>query len=169
MVYIPKILDYKPFYIQTDGDSAARDTTEWGLIAKVNPYPLLPDPKDPHKNEWFDEHGEDEWCEKMYYKPIDFSVSFCVMAYDTPEGTAEELIRESIESFFSTIKEGQFKIYDSYSGIGRQKVRYAGYSEEEFKRKGEKARAVFEIRFKANDPITRMELYNGQIIEKQNG
>jgi hypothetical protein len=169
MVYIPKILDYKPFYIQADGDQAARDTTEWGLIAKVNPYPLLPNPKSPFANEWFDEHGDDEWCNKMYYEPIEFSVSFCVMAYDGENITAEEEIRESVENFFSLIKEGQFSIYDSYSGIGRQKVRYAGYSEEEFTRKGNKARAIFEIRFKANDPVTRMELTNGKIAEKQNG
>lgn len=165
MVYIPKILDYKPFYIQVDGSSVARDTTEWGLIAKVNPYPLLPNPKDPYKNEWFDEHGDDEWCDKMFYQPIDFSVSFCVMAYDTPNKTAEVLIREAIEDFFSLIREGQFKIFDSYSGIGRQKVRYAGYSEEEFKRRGDKAHAIFEIHFKANDPITRMGLVNGQITQ----
>lgn len=165
MVYIPKILDYKPFYIQVDGSSVARDTTEWGLIAKVNPYPLLPNPKDPYKNEWFDEHGDDEWCDKMFYQPIDFSVSFCVMAYDKPNKTAEVLIREAIEDFFSLIREGQFKIFDSYSGIGRQKVRYAGYSEEEFKRRGDKAHAIFEIQFKANDPITRMGLVNGQITQ----
>jgi hypothetical protein len=91
------------------------------------------------------------------------------MAHDDSSGSADELIRNSIEDFFSRIKEGYFKVYDSYSGIGRQKVRYAGYSEEEFVRKGDKARAIFEISFKANDPITRMELRGRQITEKQNG
>lgn len=166
MVYIPEIVDYKPFYIQTASQSVARDTIEWGLIAKVNPYSLLPNPKEPFKNEWYDENGDDEWCEKMYYEAIEFSVSFYIKAYDSLEGTAEEIIRDKVEDFFSHIKEGQFKVYDAYNGIGRQNVRYAGYNEESFVRRKNWARAIFEVTFKANDPITRMVLYNGAIIEK---
>lgn len=166
MVLIPKILDYKPFYIQTSADDVARDTTEWGLIAKVNPYPLLPNPKDPYINEWNDEDGDDEYCDQMYYESIEFSVSFCIMATDTPGGSAEEIIRVKVQEFFDKIKSGYFRTYDSYNGIGRQKVRYAGYSEEEFVRKGEKARAIFEITFKANDPITRMVMYDGSIVKE---
>jgi hypothetical protein len=166
MVYIPDIVNYKPFYIQTELDSMARDTTEWGLVAKVNPYPLLPRPKDPYKNEWFDEHGDEEWCDSMHYQSIEFSVSFYIKAFDSPAGSAEEIIRDRIEDFFSKIKEGQFKIFDSYNGIGRQKVRYAGYAEESFTRRKNWARAIFQISFKANDPITRMIMFNGSIVEK---
>lgn len=167
MVLIPKIFDYKPFYIQTSADSQARDTTEWGLIAKVNPYPLLPDPKEPYKNEWNDENGDDEYCEQMFYESIEFTVSFCIIAMDSAEERAEEIIREKVESFFSAIRSGQFKIFDSYNGIGRQKVRYAGYSEEKFIKRADKARAIFDIRFKANDPVTRMVLREGSIVEEQ--
>ena len=165
MVLIPNIVDYKPFYIQTSADDVARDTTEWGLIAKVNPYPLLPNPKEPYANDWSDENGDDEYCDQMYFESIEFSVSFCIMATDTPGGSAEEIIRESVQEFFDKIKSGYFRTYDSYNGIGRQKVRYAGYKEEEFVRRGEKARAVFEITFKTNDPITRMVMYDGSIVE----
>ena len=165
MVYIPDIIDYKSFYVQTESDVAARDTREWGLIAKVNPYPLLPNPKELYKNEWHDQHGDDEWCHKMYYESIPFDVSFYIKAFDTEEYTAEDMIRNQVENFFSLIKEGEFKIYDSYNCIGRQKVRYAGYSEESFTRRGNWARAIFRITFKANDPITRMVLRNGIIEE----
>jgi hypothetical protein len=166
MIQIPEIVNYKPFYIQTDMDSMARDTIEWGLVAKVNPYPLLPNPKEPYKNEWSDENGEEEWCDRMYYKSIEFSVSFYIKAVDSPAGSAEEIIRDSIDDFFSRIKEGVFSVYDSYNGIGRQNVRYAGYSEESFVRRKNWARAIFQIKFKANDPITRMTMYDGIIIEK---
>lgn len=166
MIYIPDIIGYKPFYIQTDADSVARDTSEWGLIAKVNPYPLLPTPKAPYKNEWKDENGDDEWCDKMYYESIEFTVSFYIKAYDSPEGNADEIIRAKVEEFFSLIKDGTFRVYDSYNGIGRDKVRYAGYSEDSFVRRNNWARAIFEITFKANDPITRMTMYNGSIVSR---
>ena len=169
MVYIPDIVDYKPFYIQAEGDSIARDTTEWGLVAKTNPYPLLPNPKQPYKNEWHEEHGDDEWLNEMYYESMEFSVSFYIKAFDSPAGSAEEIIRDKVEDFFSLIKQGSFKVYDAYNGLGRQKVRYAGYTEDSFKRKDNWARAIFQITFKINDPITRMVLYNGSIVEQSNG
>ena len=54
MAYIPDIIGYKPFYIQTSVDDVAIDTTQWGLVAKSNPFPILPTPKAPYKNEWKD-------------------------------------------------------------------------------------------------------------------
>lgn len=164
MVYIPEIVDYKPFFIQTESDTVARNTTEWGLIAKTNPYPLLPNPKDPYKNDLHDENGDDEWVEKMYYQPIEFEVSFYVKAYETGSESAEIVLRKQIDEFFSAIRAGKFKIYDSYNGIGRQKVRYAGYSEEDFTKRGNWARAIFKIKFKVNDPITRMVMSNNSIV-----
>lgn len=165
MIHIPEIVNYKPFYIQADADKEARDTREWGLVSKVNPYPLLPKPKAPHNNKWNDEHGDDEWNERMYYESFEFSVSFYIKAYDSDEGTAEQVIREKVDSFFEKIRQGEFLIYDSYNGIGRRKVRYAGYSEEEFKRRKDYARAIFTITFKVNDPVTRMVIKDGKIVE----
>lgn len=167
MIHIPQISNYKPFFIQTKEDDKAYPTTFWGLVAKTNPYPLLPTPKEPYKNEWNDENGDDEYVETMYYNSIEFTVSFYIKAYDDIGArSAEEIIRQNVSDFFAKIKEGEFKIYDSYNGLGRQKVRYAGYSEEEFKRKDNWARAIFEISFKVNDPITRMVMSDGEIIEE---
>lgn len=166
MIHIPSIYNYKPFFIQTESDAAAINTTEWGLVAKANPYPLLPIPKDPYKNEWHDENGDEEYVDEMYYESIEFSVSFYIKAYDSEEGSAETVIRKNVDAFFSKIKSGEFKIYDSYNGIGRQKVRYAGFAEEEFSRKDDWARAIFQISFKINDPVTRMVLQDGSIIEE---
>ena len=113
MIHIPDIVNYKPFFIQREGDAVASDTTEWGLVAKVNPYPLLPTPKEPFKNEWMDENGDDEWVESMHYQSIEFSVSFYIKAYDSDEGTAEQVIRERVDQFFSVIRQGEFSVYDS--------------------------------------------------------
>ena len=164
MIYIPEIVNYKPFYIQGSADDAARDPREWGLVAKVNPYPLLPKPKKPFNNEWNDEHGDDEWNDLIYYEAFEFSVSFYIKAFDSDEGSAEQIIREKVDEFFSKISKGEFSVYDSYNGIGRQKVRYAGFSEDEFKRRSNYARAIFSITFKVNDPVTRMTIKNGKIV-----
>lgn len=176
MVYIPEIIDYKPFYIQTDVDSTAIDTTFWGLIAKTNPFPVLPSPKEPYKNDWLDEDGDDEYIgltdkngdyhSGMRYESIEFDVSFYIK---TTGEDAEKTMVSQIESFFQKISRKEFKIYDSYTGIGRQKVRYAGFDEESYKRNLKKgngwARAIFSIKFKVNDPITRITLSNNILKE----
>ena len=170
MVYVPDIIDLKPFYVQSSTDTKAKDTTEWGLVPRVNPYPLLPTPKQPFKNEWFDENGDDEYTRRMFYEAIEISVGFYVKAFDSATKTSEEQIREQIDSFFSYIRNGEFMIYDSYTGLGRKNVRYAGYSEEAFKRRENGGKrwssARFTIKFKINDPITRIVLNNGVLKEE---
>ena len=162
MAYIPDIIDYKPFYIQTDADGSAIDTTEWGLVAKSSPYPILPTPKELYKNDWLDENGDDEYNAVMAYESFEFEVAFYVK---TIGADAEKTLISQIEGFFSKIKAGEFKIFDSYTGLGRRGVRYAGYSEESFKKSTNWARSIFTVTFKVNDPITRITLSNGQLIE----
>lgn len=166
MVYIPDIVNYQPFYIQTDADNSAIDTTEWGLVAKTNPFPALPTPKEPYKNEWLDEDGDDEYNEMMFYESFEFDVQFYVK---TIGENAEARLLSQIDSFFDKIKRGEFKIYDSHTGVGRQKVRYAGFNSDEYKRRykasSDWARAIFTITFKVNDPLTRVTLRNGQLVE----
>lgn len=166
MVYIPDIVDYKPFYIQAEGDSVAKDTTEWGLVAKTNPFPVLPTPKEPYKNEWKDENGDDEWCDEMYYESIEMTVSFYIKTFGGSEGPSVELLHKQINDFFTYIRNGKLKIYDSYTGIGRGDVRYAGYSEGTYKNRQNWTSTTFEIKFKINDPITQYRLVNNTIVKK---
>lgn len=166
MVYIPDIINYQPFYIQTDAEEGAIDTTQWGMVAKTNPFPALPTPKEVYKNEWRDEDGDDEYNKKMHYEAFEFDVQFYVKAIGNNAASA---LLSQIESFFNKVKEGEFMIYDSYTGLGRRKVRYAGFDSEEYKRRykvtGDWARAIFTVTFKVNDPITKVVLTNGKLIE----
>lgn len=161
MAYIPDIIDYRPFYIQTDADEFAIDTTAFGMVAKSTPYPVLPNPKEPYKNSWLDENGDDEYNDQMFYEPYEFDVSFYVK---TLGSDAEKTMISQLESFFSKVRNGEFKIYDAHTGIGRQKVRYAGYVEENKKVTSSWARLIFTIKFKVNDPIGRVTLSNGKLI-----
>lgn len=166
MAYVPDIIDYKPFYIQTDVDAGAINTTTWGMVAKTNPFPVLPTPKEVYKNEWLDEDGDDEYNAEMYYEAYEFDVQFYMK---TIGESSEATLVAQLDSFFDKIKAGEFKIYDSFTGVGRQSVRYAGFQEEEFRKGGTGAnswaRTIFTIKFKVNDPITRISLINGALQE----
>ena len=166
MAYIPEIIDYKPFYIQTDADATAIDTTYWGMVARVNPFPVMPTPKEVYKNEWLDEDGDDEYNAQMYYGSFEFDVQFHII---TIGANAVGNLVSQIGDFFDKIKQGEFKVYDAYTTLGRQKVRYAGGNAENFKeriKKGtDKASCDLTITFKVNDPITKIKLSNGKLVE----
>lgn len=166
MAWLPFINGYKPFYIQCDGDVSAMDTaSEWGLVAKANPYPALPTPKEPYNNEWLDEDGDDEYTAALYYEAFTFDVQFFVKAYAGSGGDAVTVLRGQMAAFFEHIRKGEFRVYDSYTGLGRRKVRYAGYEEGEFKARDDWARLIFTVTFKVNDPVTFMRLQDGVITE----
>lgn len=166
MAYIPEIIDYKPFYIQTSVEEGAIDTTQWGMIARVNPFPILPIPKEPYKNEWLDEDGDDEYNAQMHYESFDFEVQFHIITKG--EDAVSALVTQT-EAFFEKIRHGEFMVYDAYTKIGRRNVRYAGGKGENFlgriKRGASKASCDLTITFKVNDPITRITYSNGKLVE----
>jgi hypothetical protein len=166
MAYVPEIIDLKPFYIQASFDSTAKDTTSWGLVPRVNPFVLMPKPKEPYKTEWFDQDGDSEFTANMFYEAMEISVGFYIKAYSSANATAVHTLRSQVESFFSYIRDGEFKIYDSYTDFGRKSVRYAGYEEGKFKSRKDWASATFTVKFKINDPVTKVKLLNGVLIEE---
>lgn len=163
MAYVPKIQNYKPFYIQVEG--TCHDTLEWGMVAKSNPLPLLPAPKEPYSNDWAGEDGLEEYTDVMHYSHVDFSVGFYVKCYATAALGAEEVLRGQIRDFFALVRAGEFMTYDSYTGTGFKAVRYAGYSEESFLARKDWARAVFTVNFRADDPVTVVRYDNGTLVE----
>lgn len=153
---------YRPFLIQGASDTSAKDSlAEWGLVAKSFPFKVLPAPKEPYKNEWYDEDGDDEYNSQMFYESYEISVDFLMSAQ-----TSEEIVL-SMKSFFNYIRNGEFMIFDTYSQIGRRGVRYAGYEENAFKyREGGVCYAIFSVRFKVNDPVTFI-YKNGNVLEER--
>lgn len=165
MVDIP-IANYKRFLIQYGENATATDTKEaWGMVAKTNPYPLLPTPKDPYKNDWKDEEGDDEYTTTMRYKGFEMEVEFYMKAIGGAGVTAAAELHNAAWSFFSAIREGTFRIFDEYTGLGFQRVRYAGsdYDEGSFKERDGVATTFLKVKFKVNDPVTRMRYVNGVI------
>lgn len=168
MAYYPTILGYKPFFIQTCLDyEAVNVMTEFGMIVKAHPYPLLPSPKKPYSNDWKDENGDDEFTSPMFYEAEEVEYDVVIKTFATDDEGAETILRRQVDAFFAKIHCGEFGFYDAYTGIGRRRVRYAGYKPKEFKAKDGWARAIFTLTFKVNDPMTRMILADGRIEKEQ--
>ena len=63
MLYVPPIRgEYHPFYIQLSGSNSAVDVmSTYSVIIKTHDYPSFRKPKEPYKNDWKDENGDDEY------------------------------------------------------------------------------------------------------------
>lgn len=164
-IYRPTIIDYRPFYIQPDAESLALDTLEeWGLVTKTNPFYSLPDAKETYSNDWYDEDGLDEYNEQLHYKHVDIEVSFYLKTIGANRDLAIQELNARLEAFFSRIRKGEMKIYDAYTQIGRQKVRYKSFRKEEFKARENWARIIFSVTFQVNDPLTKI-IYRDYSLE----
>lgn len=140
----------------------------WGMVAKSNPLPALPAPKDPWSTDWKDEDGLDVWADSMVYDPVEFSVAFWVKAYADGGETASAVLLGQLRGFFDTVRSGHFMTYDSYTGVGFREVRYAGadvdgLSDMSLVARGDWAKTVLTVKFIADDPVTRVALSGGSL------
>jgi hypothetical protein len=167
MVYIPDISNYQPFYIMTDADTAAIDLkSQWGIIVKSNPDAALPKAKEPYKNEWLDEDGDDEYNKEMHYEAMEISIGIYLSCKGATQPESEAELRQVKREFFNKIRNGEFKIYDSALQNGYRKVRYVS---EKIERKiwhnAPRYTEISTITLKVNDPITQIKLANNQLVE----
>lgn len=158
MPYVPNIQDYKPFYIQAATDATAWDTRDYGLVAQTQPYPDNIEIKEPYKNEWFDENGDDEYVSETYVKPMEIEVKFYIKTLAATNTAPIDTLNTQKANFRAKIKSGYFKIYDSWQKIGFQKVRFVRDSVEQRDIDNNTAWMIFSVTFKVDDPVTRMSL-----------
>lgn len=167
MPYIPAIRNYKPFYIQTASDATAWDTTTYGLVAQTQPSLGKHEVKDPYKNDWHDEHGDDEYVSTMYFKAFEFTVKFYVKTFAStnPAKSAKAVMNTQVKNFIDKVKSGEFKVWDSWQEVGYQKVRYVKDDYDDGLRWIENgyAYAIFSVTFKVNDPATVVAFSNNVI------
>lgn len=173
MLYVPPIRDYKPFYIQSGTAQTATDIKDtYSVVVKTHDYPSFRKPKEPYKNNWFDEHGDDEYLAEMYYEAFTFKAE-CVM-FASGSGARADLAA-GVRAFQNALA-GEFSIYDDWTGFGFNGVRLSQFqmpSEGNFSvfrvKSGstttEYTRLIFTVEFKVNDPVTRMVYSNGAIVE----
>lgn len=146
-------MEYKPFLIQKlQSGSPVRDSKEWGLWVKHVPFKIFPELKDLPSYSWPDEQGDDEFVPSTpYYKAYTMG---CDFVYIGRQANA------MIQSFLVYLANGgEFRIYDTYTGVGRENVRYVKYSEDIlYRRENTDNIVVFSVTFKVNNPIDNIIL-----------
>lgn len=146
---------YKPCLFQKLTDLApVRDSMEWGIYIKSIPFKVFPDMKDVPSRDWMDENGDEEYIpDTPYFKAYEME---CKFVFIGANGTANTQIRSFLEYLANG---GMFRIYDTYTKIGRSEVRYVGYSEDILYRRDEDNDiVVFSVILKVNNPIDEIIL-----------
>lgn len=167
MPYVPSIRNYKPFYFQAANDASAWDSTTYGLVAQVQPFPDNYEVKEPYRNDWFDENGDDEYVAVLKRKAFEFTVRFYIKAFpvtgQNPK-SAIAVINGLVASFRGKIIPGEFKVWDSWQEKGFQKVRFVKDAIETREITEDYAWMIIAFTFKVNDPSTGVSFANNAIV-----
>lgn len=168
-IFIPPISDYAPFYIQRDTDaSAVNIQTAYGVTVMVHEYPSKRKVKTPYKNDWKDQHGDDEYTDYLFYEAFTLDVKCVILTNEANADTSRAEIKAQVRNFQNAIAQGEFKIYDAWTKFGFRKVRideFQQISEGDFDNIDGHCRLIFTMVLKVNDPITNMVLSGGRIVE----
>lgn len=154
-----------PLLIQKNVDKApVIDTYEaWQIVCKDFPFKLGGDAKDLYAESLPDEHGDDEYIPDII--PIGAYEIDVPFVYKGSINTANHYIKQFLHYLLGLDGyKPDLKIYDTYTKIGRQKVRYVGYKDDAFVRKDDEGDVVeFTMSFKVNDPLTEITLEKDEV------
>lgn len=168
MLYVPPISDYKSFYIQFATGNAIDIKNTYSVVVKTHDYPSEMKVKEPYKNQWKDEHGDDEYigAAGLYAEAFTFRME-CVMFANG--NTARADLEAGVTAFEQALRSGGlFKTYDAWTEYGFKDVRLSEFpkvGEKDFYKWTDGVRVIFSVVLKVNDPITHMVLSNNQIVE----
>ena len=150
---------YAIYFKKMKNDALVVDTLDnWGIVCKEFPFVLYSEAKELPVNEWHDEDGDDEYIpEELKLSSYEVEVEF---VYKGDVNTANAKIKGFLD--YLTGKDGtgaELMVYDTYTRIGRQRVRYVGVDEDITWRQEESGDVmVFVVTFKVNDPVTDITL-----------
>lgn len=139
------------------GDDVMSLNKDWRMVACDVPVKRVADMKEPYKNDWPDEDGDEEWTSEPHYEAYEWELTLAARSVWLNLTTAE------IRNFVSWLTAGEFMIWSEHGNIGRQHVRYAGYSDDAsmLKRRillggvdRDEWVVTFKVRLKVNDPVT---------------
>lgn len=169
-LFVPPISDYKPFYIQFATGAAKNILTEYSVVIKAHDYPSAFRAKEPYKNQWKDENGDEEYIspDGLFVEAFTFKLECAMFARGASEAAAIEDLKTGIRAFQNALKGGFFKTYDAWTGFGFQDVRLVEFptpSENAYSSWDDATRVIFSVTVKVNDPVTLMKLQNGSIVE----
>lgn len=168
-IYVPRLKNWAPFYIQRNTDASAIDIqTQYGVTIKVHEYPSKRKVKQPYKVDWKDQHGDDEYCDYLFYEAFKLTLECVILTKEANSSASRQEIKAQIRNFENAIAQGEFKIYDDYTKFGFRKVRideFPQIADDGFKNFDGRCRLIFKMVLKVNDPVTNMVMSNGNIVE----
>ena len=127
---------------------------DFGLYCVDIPFKPAGDVKDIVSRDWKDENGVDE------YIPSD-GLKMSAYEIDVKFGYKGDKLgaNKAISSLLSCLTAGYVSIYDTYTGIGRQKVRLVKLNDNaELVRDEDGDILIFSVTLKVCDPITNIKL-----------
>lgn len=152
----------KPYAIyfkkMRDGALVVDTLDNWGIVCKEFPFKLYGEAKELSSHDWKDEDGDDEYIpSELPIAAYELEVEF---AYKGDMNSANEKIRGFLDYLTGRGGTGaELMVYDTYTKIGRQHVRYVNVGEDVFHRQEDGGDVVvFNVTFKVNDPVTDITL-----------
>lgn len=136
------------------------DTIEqWGIVCREVSFIPYPSPKNLPARDWPDEDGVDEYVpSQLKLSAAEIKVDFGVTG---DVGVANTAIKGFVD--YLTGRDGNgclFSIYDEYTRIGKQNVRYLSIEDDATLERNSAQDLVllFSMTFKCNDPYTDITL-----------
>lgn len=146
-------------YFKKMNDALVVDTFDnWGIVCKDFPFKLYGEAKELPSTDWKDEDGDDEYIpSELKIASYELEVEF---VYKGDMNTANTNIKAFLDYLTGRGGTGaELIVYDTYTKIGRQHVRFVSVSDDIFWRQEEGGDVVvFVVTFKVNDPVTDITL-----------
>lgn len=147
-------MEYGKVYFQKElSGSRLIETSEFfDIYCAEMPFVVCGAAKALTERDWHDEHGKDVYVpSQLKMEAYDFTATFCCKGDKFSSNT-------KINQFISylAMKTGvYFKIYDTYTQIGRQHVRFLELSDDAtLVRDGDGDILQFKVKFSVDDPVT---------------
>ena len=162
MLIVPNISDYRPFYIQFQTGFAQNILETFKVVVQVRDYPSALKVKEPYKNQWKDQHGDEEYIapDGLKFESFTLKVQCAMFARAASTDTAIADIKSGIRAFQMALSKGFMKIYDAYTGFGFKDVRLQEFpqpTEDAYEVWNGSTRLLFSFTLKVNDPVTSMK------------
>lgn len=152
-IYIQKITDSdtEPDIMETGSD--------FGFYGMEIPFMMQAEAKEPSKNDWKDEDGDDEYIPQDGLRMQAFEIEI-KLGYKGAKDTANAKLAALLK--YLTGKDGcgaRMKIYSTYTKIGYNDVRFVSINDDaELVRDNDGDILIVAITLKVNDPVTKVVL-----------
>ena len=152
---------YSILFKKMSPSAATIDTQDaWGIVCRDFPFKIYGEAKPLPSVNWHDSHGDDEYIPStLFIDAYELKVDF---AYKGTRDSANAAIRSFLNYITGNdgLNQGaELMVYDTYTRIGRQKVRYVSVAEEMTVRNDfDGDLFTFSVTFRINDPLTDIAL-----------